>query len=101
MTTRSFRRAGGALWVVGFLVGGCSQGPSEGAAPTVSYYRVHAQERSAEVAKCADDPGDLGKTPACVNARAAEVAEDLGSFRKLPPMGLPTAPPSGASPGKP
>lgn len=38
---------------------------------TVSYYLEHPQERKAVVAKCMNDPGRLGKTPDCVNAKAA------------------------------
>lgn len=57
---------------------------------TVEYYRDHAAEREAKLAECANDPGALGKTPDCVNARTAGQQVDIGSLRDLPPMGLPT-----------
>ncbi len=58
-------------------------------APTVSYYRAHAEERRARVAQCADDPGRSRNDAACINALAAERAEGIGSFRNLPPLHLP------------
>jgi hypothetical protein len=61
-------------------------------APTVSYYRAHAEERRARVAQCADDPGRARNDPACINALAAERADGIGSYRNLPPLHLP--PPS-------
>ena len=78
------------------LAAGCAKAPSD--APTVSYYKAHAEERNVQLAKCTDDPGSLGRTPACVNAEAAAESADVGSFRNIPPMGLPSRP-SGA-PGK-
>lgn len=40
------------------------------------------------VGRCENDPGTLGKTPACVNAMAAAAQVGIGSLRDLPPMGL-------------
>ncbi|HVZ34146.1 MAG TPA: EexN family lipoprotein [Polyangiaceae bacterium] len=58
-------------------------------APTVSYYRAHAEERRARVAQCADDPASARDDASCINALAAEREKGIGSFRKLPPLHLP------------
>ena len=58
-------------------------------APTVSYYRAHAEERRARVAQCADDPASARDDASCINALAAEREEGIGSFRNLPPLHLP------------
>ena len=58
-------------------------------APSVSYYRAHADERKARAAQCADDPATARHDAACINALAAENAEGIGSFRNLPPLQLP------------
>ena len=38
----------------------------------VAYYRDHADDRAAQMAKCRNDPGNLGKTPNCLNALRAD-----------------------------
>ncbi|MEJ1961046.1 MAG: EexN family lipoprotein [Gammaproteobacteria bacterium] len=68
------------------MVFACSR--EEEPARTVSWFQQHPDERKAMVARCADDPGRLAKTPNCVNAQQAESIEGIGSFRKLPPVGL-------------
>lgn len=62
---------------------------------TVDYYRSHAALRQEVLKRCANDPGDDGGTPDCVNARAAERIEGIGSLRSLPPMRLPAKPGGG------
>lgn len=62
--------------------------PSPDQHRTVEFYRANAEARQTKVAECANDPGALGKTPDCVNARQAAAIEDVGSLRDLPPMGL-------------
>ena len=74
------------LFSVSLGVFGCSR--EEEPAQTVTWYQQHAQEREAMVKRCADDPGHLAKSPNCVNAQQAASIEGIGSFRKLPPMGL-------------
>jgi hypothetical protein len=69
----------------------CSPSSPPPSSLTVDYYRTHAEEREAELARCGNDPGGLGLTPACVNVREAARIEGVGSLRDLPPMGLPTA----------
>ena len=59
-------------------------------APTVDYYRAHADEREAQMRKCASDPGALAKTAECENALQANNLEKRDSLRQLPPMNLPT-----------
>ena len=59
---------------------------------TVEYYRAHAAERQRMVQSCANDPGNLKSTRACINAREAARIEDVGSLRDLAPMGLPANP---------
>jgi hypothetical protein len=85
-------------WRVGLCVvmtvtaAGCTRCPQV-AAPTVTYFREHADERRDQMRRCEDDPGTLGQTPACINAGQATAIEDVGSFRNLPPLGLPGAQP--------
>ena len=67
---------------------GCS--PSAVAAHhTVAEYRADAVLRHQQMAACANDPGTLGATPDCVNARQASQLEDTQSLRQLPPIRLP------------
>lgn len=67
------------------VLAGCSRGS---AAHTVDWYLAHTADRRAMVGRCENDPGTLGKTPACVNAMAAAAQAGIGSLRDLPPMGL-------------
>jgi hypothetical protein len=74
------------LFSASLTVFGCSR--EEEPTQTVSWFQQHADERKAMVARCADDPGRLARTPNCVNAQQAESIEGIGSLRKLPPLGL-------------
>jgi len=56
---------------------------------TVEYYRAHLDERNAMIASCANDPGMRAAEPNCINARDAARIEDVGSLKRLPPLGLP------------
>lgn len=76
----------GIVVTVGAAVS-CAPAPEQ--ATTVTYYREHADERDAQIKKCADDPGSRGNQPDCVNAREAARLEGIGSQRDLPPMDLP------------
>jgi hypothetical protein len=53
---------------------------------TVEYYRENREAREAKVAECANDPGSLGKTPDCINAKQAAAIEGLGSLRDMKPL---------------
>jgi hypothetical protein len=66
---------------------GCSPQP-ESARYTVPQYRADAALRADRLAACADDPGTLGRSPDCVNAREAKRLEESHSLRDLPPVGL-------------
>ena len=72
----------------------CAPAPKQ-AQHTVDYYRSHAALRGEMLKQCGNDPGDLGRTPDCINARAAENIEGIGSLKSLPPMGLPKKPAAG------
>ncbi len=68
---------------------GCAPAPDL-AAHTVEEYRRDAQLREQEFLRCANDPGSMGSSPDCVNAREAERLEGVGSLRSLAPLALPT-----------
>ncbi|HVY34461.1 MAG TPA: EexN family lipoprotein [Caulobacteraceae bacterium] len=38
----------------------------------VAYFKAHADERTAQLGRCRNDPGGLGQTPNCVNANRAD-----------------------------
>ena len=80
------------LTVCMFSLGGvcllsCTRQP-EGAQHTVAEYRANAGLRREEFARCANDPGTLGKAPDCINAREAQRQADIGSVRDAPPLDL-------------
>jgi len=90
--SRSIRRgARSARWCLGIVVtiasAACAPSPDP-TQQTVEYYRANRGAREARVAECANDPGALGKTPDCINAKQAAAIEDIGNLRDLPPMGL-------------
>jgi len=84
--------APGARLCLGIVVtigsAACAPSPDE-ARFTVDYYRAHPEVREAKLAACSNDPGELGRTPDCVNARQAARLEGVGSLRDLPALGLP------------
>ena len=55
---------------------------------TVEEYRANAALRRETFSKCVDDPGTLGRSADCINAREAERLESRGSLRDQPPLGL-------------
>jgi len=62
--------------------------PPPSAQHTVSEYRADASLRREVFARCLNDPGGLGRTPDCVNAREAERQESKGSLRDQAPVGF-------------
>jgi hypothetical protein len=88
------RGAPGGRFCLGIVVtigtAACAPPPDE-ARFTVDYYRQHREAREAKLAACINDPGELGPTPDCVNARQAARLEGAGSLRDLPALGLPDA----------
>lgn len=65
---------------------------------TVDYYRSHATLRREVLERCESDPGDEARTPDCINARAAENLEGIGSLKSLPPLRLPKGTGAGGRP---
>jgi hypothetical protein len=57
---------------------------------TVAEYRANAALRREVFAGCMNDPGSLGETPDCINAKEASRREDIGSVRDTPTIHLPT-----------
>ena len=57
---------------------------------TVEAYRANATLRRETVSRCVNDPGTLGRSPDCINAREAERQESRGSLRDQAPLGLRT-----------
>jgi hypothetical protein len=74
--------------VVGLGLACCARQP-EAAQHTVAEYRANADLRREQFARCTNNPGTLGKTPDCVNAREAQRLEDIRSVRNTPPIELP------------
>lgn len=82
--------ARGVRWCLGIVVtiGSAACAPSpDPTHQTVHYYAKNVEAREARLAECANDPGALGQTPDCINARQA-ARLDVKSLRDLPPMGL-------------
>ena len=67
---------------------GCAPAPDR-ARHTVEEYRSDTNLRRDELRSCMNDPGTLGHSADCVNAREAERAAGVGSLRDLPPLRLP------------
>jgi hypothetical protein len=85
-----------ALCAVGMALlalAACSPEPPA-ATHTVADYRANAELRRDTFARCANDPGTLGRTPDCINAREATRLEETRSVRTLPPIELPPTGPA-------
>jgi hypothetical protein len=74
--------------IVSLSLFSCARQPAT-AEHTVAEYRANADLRRAQFARCANDPGTLGATPDCINAREASRLEDMGSVRNVAPVRLP------------
>lgn len=59
-------------------IGGCTQEALD-PVQTVVWYKAHEAERIAMVTKCHNNPGQLDKTPNCINAQQA--ADDIAMGR--------------------
>lgn len=84
---RSSNRNAFAAGSFSVLLSACSPAP-ETARHTVPEYQADAQLRNQKVAECVKDPGTLGMTPDCINAKQAQVLQDTGSLRDSPSLGL-------------
>ena len=67
---------------------GCAPAPDR-ARYSVEAYRQDPTLRRQELERCANDPGTLGDSADCVNAREAGRSVSVGSLRDLPPLRLP------------
>ena len=68
---RTFRPIVFGLVLSGVLgIGGCRQEALD-PVQTVAWYKAHEVERIAMVTKCHNNPGQLDKTPNCINAQQA------------------------------
>jgi hypothetical protein len=85
------KRIGLGLVVTVVSTAGCAPAP-ERAHHTVEEYRNDRTLLSAELAECANDPGTLGHSADCVNAREAARARYVGSLRNLAPLRVPRKP---------
>ena len=79
-----------ALIMAAALLAGCGERTQ-----TVSWYRAHAQDMTAKLAKCNGNPGEALKMPNCINAATAdnqiraekyeaETAKSLAALRANP-----------------
>jgi hypothetical protein len=66
----------------------CAPAPDH-ARHTAKEYAKDAALRHNQMANCANDPGTMGRSPDCINAREAERQAGIGSLRTLPPLKLP------------
>jgi hypothetical protein len=74
--------------VTAISAAGCAPAPDR-ARHTVEEYRQNEEWRRQELGDCANDLGNQGDSPDCINARAAGRAVGIGSLRELPPLQLP------------
>lgn len=66
-----FRPIAFGLVLSGVLgIGGCTQEALD-PVQTVAWYKAHEAERIAMATKCHNNPGQLEKTPNCINAQQA------------------------------
>lgn len=84
-----------AIQRTAFLVIAAMMGGLAGCSPeapqaryTVDEYLANPAAMDAKLKECANNPGDLGSDPDCVNVRAAAERKGIGSLRDLPPLGL-------------
>ena len=78
------------FFLVSVLLGGslaadCSETSSPEQTRTVEWYLQNKAELKKKIAECADNPGELGNTPNCINAKAAILADSAGAIHDLPP----------------
>lgn len=73
-----------ALVVAAFLTGCAENTPVQ----TVDWYKAHEVERTAMIAKCQANPGELGTSSNCINAIAAanHLAVEKRGYAKHAPI---------------
>jgi len=79
-----------SLWSIMAMLAlaACAREPK--AAHTVDDYMANRELRVETLKACANNPGELGNTPDCVNVKAATKQHDIGSLKDLEPMKWPT-----------
>ena len=73
MTNRSVVGAFGVTSALVILMAGCSKEPVP---RSVDWYRAHPGELVTQVEACKNDPGGVGKTRNCTNAKRAAFLDD-------------------------
>ena len=67
------------------ILAGCKDKPAAEVVQTVDWYKAHRAELDEVMKKCKSNPGELGSTPNCINAREAVSAiahDDMFGPRK-------------------
>lgn len=54
---------------------------------SVDYYTEHKDERNAKLQECRSNPGELQRSPNCVNTMRSQAQEDFNSKNKGMPKG--------------
>ena len=81
-------RIGLGIVVTAISAAGCAPAPDQ-ATHTVDEYRKDRALLQQMLERCAEDPGTLGKSADCINAREAARSVGVGSLRALEPLKLP------------
>ena len=66
------------------LAADCSENASQEQTRTVEWYLQNKAELKKKIEECANNPGELGNTPNCINAKAAILADSAGAIHKMP-----------------
>ncbi len=59
------------LVILFFTLLGCNEEKLQEEVKTVEWYKNNSSARKAKLKECADNPGELEKTPNCINAEKA------------------------------
>jgi len=81
-------RIGLGIVVTAISAAGCAPAPDRGS-HTVDEYRKDRALLQETLKRCAEDPGTLGNSADCINAREAARSVGVGSLRALKPLQLP------------
>lgn len=73
--------------VVAAVLAGCGENTP---VQTVDWYKEHETERTAMIAKCKDNPGELAASPNCINATTAanHLVVDKRGYTKRAPINV-------------
>lgn len=75
------------LAVAAAVLAGCGENTT---VQTVDWYKEHETERTAMIAKCKANPGELAASPNCINATTAanHLAVDKRGYTKRAPINV-------------